>query len=215
MALGPTVRRLFGPYEHHIAGMYRAMFIDLNKWSETIARWAPESRRILEVGCGEGSMTEHLCARFPAAHITAIDITPRIGRLFRGDRTRVAFIKAAVEDIASEHPEGFDLVILSDVLHHVRRELRRSLLAGIRAAMAPGGKFAFKDWARTHTPIHWITHATDRYLTGDNVNYLSASEIFSILEWEFGAGAIRAQCRIPPWSNNMAVLVVRPNLPED
>ena len=41
-------------------------------------------RRILEVGCGEGAVSERLAALYPNAEITAIDITPNVGRLYAG-----------------------------------------------------------------------------------------------------------------------------------
>lgn len=203
--IGPAVRRLFGPFEADIAGLYRAMFIDLGAWIAALSVWAPGARRILEVGCGEGAMTERLCVAYPDAAITAIDVTPRLGRLFRGDPARVKFIQAPVEDIARDHPAAFDLVILSDVLHHVPIPLRASLLQAIRAALAPQGVFVFKEWVRSATPIHWACEASDRYLTGDDVAYLSVAEVEALLAAEFGAAAIRQRQRIRPWSNNYAV----------
>lgn len=172
-----------------------------------IGQWAPDARSILEVGCGEGAVTERLRDRFPEAQITAIDVTPRLGRLFRGERERVRFIQAPVEEIASSHPGGFDLVILSDVLHHVPTPLRDSLLRAIDQTLAPGGIFAFKDWVRDNSPIHWACEASDRVLTGDNVSYLTAADMRTLLGEHFGAEALRQERRVRPWSNNLAILV--------
>jgi trans-aconitate methyltransferase len=41
-----------------------------------VQHWCPHPKRILEVGCGEGSMTERLVVAFPGATLTPIDITP-------------------------------------------------------------------------------------------------------------------------------------------
>jgi ubiquinone/menaquinone biosynthesis C-methylase UbiE len=210
MALGPTIRRLFGPFERDIANVYRDIFIDLSDWVEAIGLWAPHPDRILEVGCGEGAMTDRLCARYPDAEITAIDVTPRLGRLFRGDRRRVEFIQARAEEIAETRPSAFDLVILSDVLHHVPAPARDSLLEAIRRSMAPSGVFAFKEWVRDNTLIHWACEASDRYLTGDSVSYLSASEVERLLGSHFGDGALVHERRIRPWTNNMAIRVQLP-----
>jgi 2-polyprenyl-6-hydroxyphenyl methylase/3-demethylubiquinone-9 3-methyltransferase len=203
------VRRLFGPWEPQVAGAYRAAFIDLADWLRVIGQWAPDARNILEVGCGEGAVTERLRDLYPRAQITAIDVTPRLGRLFRGERERVRFRQAPVQEIAAGQPGAFDLVILSDVLHHVPLELRDSILAAIGQALAPGGIFAFKDWARDQSPIHWACEASDRVLTGDDVSYLTAADMRALLTTHFGPGALRQERRVRPWGNNLAILVSR------
>jgi len=175
-----------------------------------LVQWAPDARRILEVGCGEGAMTERLRDGYPQARITAIDVTPRLGRLFRGDRARVRFIQAPVEEIAANEPASFDLVILSDVLHHVPTELRDSLLRAIGQALTPNGIFAFKDWMRERSLIHWACEASDRFLTGDNVAYLTDSEMRGLLAQHFGPDSLKAERRVRPWSNNVAMLVSHP-----
>ena len=71
--------------------------------------WVPEPRRILEVGCGEGAMTERLTKAYPAATVTGTDITPRIGRLFRGDAAKVRFLRSRVEDVALNEPASVRL----------------------------------------------------------------------------------------------------------
>jgi 2-polyprenyl-6-hydroxyphenyl methylase/3-demethylubiquinone-9 3-methyltransferase len=70
-----------------------------------------------------------------------------VGRLFRGDRDRVLFLRKSVQDTARDEPASFELVIVCDVLHHVALLEREQFLAAIDHAMAPGGSLAFKDWA--------------------------------------------------------------------
>jgi SAM-dependent methyltransferase len=207
MSLGSLVRQLFGPYEHTIASAYRAIYIDLDALVECFLRWQPAAMGILEVGCGEGAVTERLRAAYRDATITAIDVSPRVGRLYRGPRERVRFMQCTVQDIAASQPAAFDLVILSDVMHHVPAELRQGLLDSIRVALAPGGRFVFKDWERNRAPIHWISYASDRWLTGDRVHYMGCEEMRRRLIATFGADALVAEARIGPWWNNLAMLV--------
>jgi 2-polyprenyl-6-hydroxyphenyl methylase/3-demethylubiquinone-9 3-methyltransferase len=206
MPLGPAVRRLFGRHEHRIAELYRAIFVDIDASARQIGAWAPAARRILEVGCGEGAVTERLARLYPDADILAIDITPRVGRLFRGRRDRVTFVETTVQQVAATQPGAFDLVILSDVLHHVPSALRRELLAAVRATIAPGGSLIFKDWERSATPIHWLCHAGDRWLTGDRVRYLRKPDAEAMLADAFGRPPVVAQARVRPWRNNFAML---------
>jgi 2-polyprenyl-3-methyl-5-hydroxy-6-metoxy-1,4-benzoquinol methylase len=206
MPLGPAVRRLFGRHEHRVAELYRAIFIDIDAYARQIGDWVPGARRILEVGCGEGAVTERLARAYPDADILAIDITPRVGRLFRGRRDRVTFVETTVQQVAAEQPGAFDLVILSDVLHHVPSAIRRELLAAVRATIAPGGSLIFKDWERTAAPIHWLCHAGDRWLTGDRVRYLRKPEAEAMLADAFGRPAVVAHAWVRPWRNNFAML---------
>jgi len=206
MPLGPAVRRLFGRHEHRVAELYRSIFVDIDAYARQIGDWVPAARRILEVGCGEGAVTERLAPLYPDAEILAIDITPRVGRLFRGRRDRVTFAEVTVQQVAAEQPGAFDLVILSDVLHHVPTTMRGALLAAVRATVAPGGYLIFKDWERTAAPIHWLCHAGDRWLTGDRVRYLRRREAEAMLADAFGRSAVVAQARVRPWRNNFAML---------
>ena len=206
MRIGPVVRRLFGRHEHRVADLYRAIFIDLDAYARQISLWVPEARRILEVGCGEGAVTEHLVRLFPDAEILAIDITPSVGRLYRGPTEQVKFRETAVQTIASEAPGTFDLVILSDVIHHVPIECRDSIFGAIRNCVAPGGLFLFKDWKRAATPIHWLCYGGDRWLTGDRVSYLDCAQARAMLETVFGRSP-EAEAFIRPWRNNFAMLI--------
>lgn len=209
MRPGPLIRRLFGPYERAVTEAYRKLFVDLDDFVGHLQVWVPQARRILEVGCGEGGITERLTGAYPEARITAIDINPNLGRLFRGDASRVTFLRKSVEDVAGEQPAFFDLVVLCDVLHHVPPSDRQSLLSAIDQAMAPGASLAFKDWAPSSSPIHWLCMMSDRYLTGDDVQFCTISSAKTLLGATFGADAIRREALVRPWANNIAFLVQR------
>ena len=207
MPLGPTIRRMFGPYERQISEVYRSIFIDIDAFVGKIREWQPSARKILEVGCGEGAVTERLRLAYPGAGIKAIDITPRLGRLYRGAHDSVQFSECTVQEIAAREPGQYDLVVLSDVMHHVPVELRQSIFDAVRTTLAPGGTFVFKDWERANTPIHWTCYASDRWLTGDRVVYMQREEMRQRLVDSFGKAALVAEARLAPWRNNLAMLV--------
>lgn len=206
MSIGPAVRRLFGRHEHRIAALYRGIFIDLDAYAARIGEWVPTAHRILEVGCGEGAVTERLAQLYPDAEILGIDVMRAVGRLYCGPTERVRFRKTTVQSVASEAPGAFDFVILSDVVHHVPPSLREEILAAVRACVAPGGVLLFKDWERTATPIHWLCHAGDRWLTGDDVSYLKKSQAKAMLTRAFGHPPVVAEAWVRPWRNNFAML---------
>lgn len=207
MAPGPLIRRMFGPHERWAAERYRRIFIDLDDLVEWIRDRVPQPHRILEIGCGEGAVTERLATAFPSAAITATDISPNAGRLFRGPPGHVRFLRQTVEEIVKATPHAFDLVIMSDVLHHVPISQRRALLRASGEAMTPGGSLVLKDWAPSFHPIHWACRFSDRYFTGDDVRFCTRDALAALLIEVFGPGAIRDEASISPWANNVAFLV--------
>ncbi|NVE94589.1 class I SAM-dependent methyltransferase [Altererythrobacter lutimaris] len=209
MAVGAFVRKCFGPYEPQISEAWRSMFVNLDDWTAQVQTLCPSPRRILEVGCGEGAMTERLAAAFPNAQIDAIDITPRLGRLFNGDGARVNFHEEYVEDRLAKNPEPYDLILLVDVLHHVPENAQGSLLASIRELLAPGGVFAMKDWERNYTPIYWFCYFADRFLTGDRIRYKTPDEAKEQLSEIFGKGQVNRGMHVKPWRTNYSLIATR------
>jgi 2-polyprenyl-3-methyl-5-hydroxy-6-metoxy-1,4-benzoquinol methylase len=209
VTLGATVRGLFGPLEPRIADAYRRYFVDLDALAGMIAGWAPDAGRVLEVGCGEGSLAERVARAMPRADVVGIDLTPRVGRLFRGDRARVAFRNVPVQTVAQEEPGAYDLVLLCDVLHHAPWSVHHDLLRAAQTLLRPGGVLVLKDWERTRSVAHLLCWSSDRFVTGDDVRYLSADELERLACDVFGPHAIEARTRVPPQPNNYALRVRR------
>jgi 2-polyprenyl-6-hydroxyphenyl methylase/3-demethylubiquinone-9 3-methyltransferase len=211
MPLGPFVRRLLGPLEKPISIAYRSVFIDLGALVERIRCWLPDSEvsRILEVGCGEGMLIEILAKAYPLARIAGIDITPRIGRLFKSGSDRVTFRRQTIAEFVAEEPSSVDLLILCDVMHHLSPEAHRPLLACASKAIKPGGYLVLKDWERDTSPIHLITYLLDRIGSGDHVLYATADKYRELINDVFGQNCIKNEARIRPRKNNFVFLVQR------
>ncbi len=212
MTIGPFVRGLFGRYERQISDAYRSIYLDLGALVDLIHEWRPDAERILEIGCGEGQVTERLRRRYPNAAITAIDISPRLGRLYRGAPHNVRFIQCTARQIAETASRQHDLIVISDVLHHVPVELRQGVLEAARTALAPDGTLVFKDWEIDGSLIHRLCHASDRWLTGDHISYMTRPEMQERLAASFGPAALLREARVAPRWNNLAFLV-RPSTP--
>jgi len=205
VSLGAKVRAAFGRHEPLVSELWRGMFVDVAHWTSIVLRWAPGPGRILEVGCGEGYSTARLVEAYPEVPLDAIDIAGNIGRLYDGAAGAANFRIAFAEEIAAESPAAYDLIVLSDVLHHVPPGQRTSLLQAIRTLLAPGGTLAMKDWNRAPAqPIHWAVHGSDRFLTGDRVQYMTRAEARQLVESVFGGESIRAETSVRPWTNNYA-----------
>ena len=101
-----------------------------------------DGQRILELGCGWGSLTLHLAAACPAGRITAVSnsasqrefITARARAL---GLANVTVITADVNDFDTE--SRFDRVVSVEMLEHVRNH--RALFARIARWLEPDGRF--------------------------------------------------------------------------
>jgi len=191
-----------------VAEAYRRLFVDVDVLVERLGSRVA-AKRILDMGCGEGLLTERLARAYPEAHIIGIDITPRVGRLFAGDGSRVSFRQQTVESLSRESPGMFDLILVCDVLHHVPRPLRPGILDSVRRLLVPEGLVVVKEWERRYNLTHLLAYVSDRWLTGDRIRYERQEEWRRLLNEAFGADAIQEEFRLPPSSNN-TVFFVRP-----
>lgn len=104
--------------------------------------------RITDLGAGTGTGTFALLERFPGARVTAVDTSPDMLALLtaaareRGLDGRLATLEADVTE-GLPGPAGADLVWASAALHHFGDPA--ASLAGIRAALRPGGLLAVAE----------------------------------------------------------------------
>jgi SAM-dependent methyltransferase len=104
-------------------------------------------RTILEIGCAEGAFTRQLAEKFPAAAITAIDISRAAIERAKAAFLHlqgVTFLHADIRRWARRlKPHAYDVVVWGESLDAVCRELRlpdlAALLELISAAVAPAG----------------------------------------------------------------------------
>lgn len=100
---------------------------------EVVCSHIPEPpARVLEVGCGRGSLALALAERGFA--ITAIDPNAPDGPIFR---------RVALEDFSDER--GFDAVVASLSLHHIH--YLAGALGKIASLLPPGGPLVLDEWA--------------------------------------------------------------------
>jgi len=193
------------------ADAYRRLFVDLDSLAESVAEIGPYSS-LIEVGCGEGSLLTRLVARL-GRDVTAlgIDIAADPGRSFVGDRARVTFCQATVAEIAGAG-NRFDLVVVSDVLHHVPRADRVALLDSCCELIAPGGTVVVKEWVKRVNLAHAAAYSSDRYISGDTtVDFYSAAELRQAMGDAFGAATKFTEYAVRPHKNNV-VLICHPTM---
>lgn len=207
MGVGRFVRRAFGRYERRVSEIYRSMFVQLDDFVRSVRAQIPAPAEILEIGCGDGLVTERLALAFPGATVTGIDICAQPGRLCRGDPGRVRFLRTSAEALSAAESARFQLVIIADVLHHVPCENRADFLCSVAPLMAEGARLVLKEWVREWTPAYALGYCSDRFITGDRIKYPDEDELRLLAQSAFGKDAIRSEFRIRPWHCNLAFVI--------
>jgi trans-aconitate methyltransferase len=124
---------------------YQAEFI--TQVAETAGE---EPRRILDLGSGTGAGTLALAARFPAAELIAVDVSPDMLERLRA-KAGHAGVGDRVQTVPADLDEGWpnvddvDLVWASASMHHVADPVR--VLRNALGAIRPGGLIALVEAA--------------------------------------------------------------------
>ena len=204
MTIGSSVRRLLGPrLERVAADRYRRMFVDLDALAATIAGLGSFAT-VIEVGCGEGALLARLMdAIDPDATALGIDIAPNPGHGYTGRNRNVEFRQAAVAEVVADGLR-FDLVVVSDVLHHIPPADRHDFLESCSALLTPNGTIVVKEWVRRRNVAHLAAWGSDRFVSGDkSVAFFSEDELRGVFTEAFraeGAPLITTHTR-PHWNN--------------
>jgi SAM-dependent methyltransferase len=107
--------------------------------------------RILDLGCGTGTLAILLAERFPDATIVGVDGDPDV--LERAVRKRAAghenlrFDLSRVDRLPYQDNE-FDVVASSLVFHHLDRATKQVSLSESLRVLKPGGRLCLADWGK-------------------------------------------------------------------
>ncbi len=107
-----------------------------------------EGKRVLDVGCGGGILSESMAQR--GARVTGIDMGEmplRVAELHTLESgVEVEYRRTPVETLAAEEPEGFDLITCMEMLEHVPHPA--SVVDACARLVRPGGKVFFSTLNR-------------------------------------------------------------------
>lgn len=150
--------RQFTPAAGRLAGvgsydLLIRLFTREQAWRPALmSRIAPRGgQRILEVGCGTGTLAIALKAMQAAASVVALDPDEKVLEIARAKadvaKVRVEFRHGFLDQ--AELPQGsFDTVYCSLVLHQVPPGVKADLVDRMIALLKPGGRLHIADYAK-------------------------------------------------------------------
>jgi len=95
--------------------------------------------RIIELGCGAAHLSRKLLQRFPASHVTGLEVDERqLAKNLAKPQEHLHFVQAGAQAIPLPD-QSFDLALMLKSLHHVPLELLDQALAEAHRVLRPLG----------------------------------------------------------------------------
>jgi hypothetical protein len=183
MSVGQVARRALGPAFPVAGAAYRRIFVDVRKVAECIPA-LPGGSVLLDVGIGDGSITNHLLDLQPDLRVIGVDLAPSIGSFIREDlRDRVELHPATsvAEIVAAGLPE-ISAASMADVLHHVPPDARPGLVTDILSAFGDRPKTLIVKDMLPHGPRAVAAFWADRHISQDDcVEPLGPAAVVSLV----------------------------------
>jgi trans-aconitate 2-methyltransferase len=113
----------------------------------------PDPGRVVDLGCGTGTSTRLLAARWPHADVLGLDSSAEM--IAAAEQTPVPGVRYGLADIARWRPEqAYDVIFTNAALQWVPGHL--DLLPGWLDSLPPGGRLALQVPANWDQPAHTL-----------------------------------------------------------
>ncbi len=125
--------------------------------------------RILDVGCGTGTLAIAVARAQPAAVVRGVDADRAILARATAKSTLAGIDIGFTLGFAQHLPfadRSFDAVVSSLFFHHLTREGKSSALAEIARVLRPGGRLLIADWGRPSGPVARMLFLVVQFLDG-------------------------------------------------
>lgn len=177
---------------------------------------ARKSDRILDVGCGTGSLVLLVKQTLPDADVHGIDPDPTVLAQARAKLQRagldVRFHQGflAKEFIQREGP--VDRVMSSLVLHQTPLEVKRDILEKARSALTPGGRLVIADYGEQSSSLmRALFRCTVQAIDGVADTQPNAEGILPSLMRDAGFAQVEEKLRLPTATGSISIYTATAN----
>lgn len=130
--------------------------------------------RVLDLGCGTGTLTVLLKQTHPHADIIGIDGDPSVLAIARAKATRQNTPITFDEGMAFQLPyadDSFERVVSSLVIHHLTTDDKKRTFREVYRVLKSGGDLLIVDFGKPHNRFAWLISLVIRRLerTEDNI----------------------------------------------
>ncbi|GAB2534833.1 class I SAM-dependent methyltransferase [Rufibacter soli] len=155
--------------------------------------------KVLEIGCGIGTVTHLIAKATPQGKVLAVDISPKSIEMARKFNLQFNHLEFLVSDMTDfRRPEKFDFVVLPDVIEHIPLEQHPHLFQVLAQHLHEHSVIAiniphplYLTWVREHQPellqvidqpIHTDELLRNTYAAGLYLHKLESYSLFSQVE---------------------------------
>jgi ubiquinone/menaquinone biosynthesis C-methylase UbiE len=172
-------------------------------------------QRLLDVGCGTGSLALLFARHAPGARIAGLDPDPQV--LARAAaKLRRAGVSVALhqgfltpEFLAARGP--FEVIVSSLVLHQVPLPVKAEMLALMRRGLAPGGRLCVADYGLQRTALmRALFRHTVQRLDGVADTQPNADGVLPRLMAEAGFAAVAEAAVVPTATGSISIYIATP-----
>ena len=174
----------------------------------------PSTRRILDLGTGDGRLLALVRQQHPDTDAVAVDFSPAMLEVARNRFAEEPRVTIVAHNMDQPLPNlgKFDAVISSFAIHHLVHERKRALYAEIFDVLNPGGVFCNLEHVASPTPrlheefLHAIGYTVE---TEDPSNKLL--DVETQLRWLREIGFVDVDCHWK-WRELALLAGIRPSI---
>ena len=123
--------------------------------------------RVLDLGCGTGTLTLLIKQAYPGVELVGLDADPETLQIARAKAEQAGLDIRFEQGMAQSPPfppGSFDRVTSSLMLHHIAD--KRAVLAALRALLRPGGELHVADWGKAQNALMRVAFLGVQLLDG-------------------------------------------------